>query len=311
MAQCVWHSLPIWVSSSSTPPEVVKRVPRGRCLRSKPSTMRFSPKAPSSTSAPRSLKSSMASKPKRLTWRCHLPAWASSAMPQSSLSSTLAWGDFWMPLRSLVHTAWMVPICDCSPVFSLPQFPAGSRLPAMIAQSPSCIEHPAAILCPVGRFWYEGVRRVPAAMGYTCRVCVTPDNKARSRCWTRDLRGASRKAVVLWTGTPAGSADGWPWRGPRSWRRGRSHAPRLPAPTRPRRRRGTRRSRSSRLPTPRGQAARRWWTQARWRPCRLRRAPRLRRPTCPRARTRARAWTAWAPPRSAPARRRARSLPLP
>ena len=45
MTQSLWHSLPIWVISSTTSP-MAKRLVTGRLRKSKPSMTRFSPKAP-------------------------------------------------------------------------------------------------------------------------------------------------------------------------------------------------------------------------------------------------------------------------
>ena len=45
MAQSLWHSLPIWVISSTASP-MAKKLGTGRVARSNPSTTRFSPKAP-------------------------------------------------------------------------------------------------------------------------------------------------------------------------------------------------------------------------------------------------------------------------
>lgn len=58
ISQWLWHSFPICVISSSASPQE-NRVPTGRFRKSYPSTIRFSPKAPSGISAPFARKASI------------------------------------------------------------------------------------------------------------------------------------------------------------------------------------------------------------------------------------------------------------
>ena len=104
-----WHSFPIWVISSITSLHW-KHVPTGRDLKSIPCTTRFSPKAPSSTSAPRARNSSILSCERRLTCRCHYPAWASPSIPNSSINTPSPIFCFCVPFSGLMHTAVTFPI---------------------------------------------------------------------------------------------------------------------------------------------------------------------------------------------------------
>src|SRR5699024_11080851 len=67
------------------------------------SIIRFSPKAPGSTSAPLLRNSSIFSKERRLTWRCQFPAWASPSSPQPSLRTASPTGTLAVPLSLLIH----------------------------------------------------------------------------------------------------------------------------------------------------------------------------------------------------------------
>src|SRR6185369_8296778 len=104
MAQRVWHSLPIWVTSSRASP-TCRRVPIGRLTRSIPLVVMFSAKSPAFTSSPMARILSMLSCASRLTWRCQSPAWPSPTMPWFSRSSTASTGFLRSPLFSLMQTA--------------------------------------------------------------------------------------------------------------------------------------------------------------------------------------------------------------
>src|SRR5699024_4088033 len=75
-----------------------------------PSTTRFSPKSPSDTSAPAFLNASMASLERRLTCRCHFPAWASPIIPKSRQTTASSTFVFPTPRFSLTHIALTFPI---------------------------------------------------------------------------------------------------------------------------------------------------------------------------------------------------------
>ena len=116
ISQWLWHSFPICVISSSASPQE-NRVPTGRFRKSYPSTIRFSPKAPSGISAPFARKASIFSYDKRLTWRCQCPACASPSMPQSSTSFAVSTSCFAVPRFSLIQIPMIFPISFVSSSF--------------------------------------------------------------------------------------------------------------------------------------------------------------------------------------------------
>ena len=81
MAQSLWHSLPIWVTSTSVSP-MRRWVPMGRCLRSMPRVLIFSANTPAFREMGQTARMvSTLSSARRLICRCQSPAWASPTMP--------------------------------------------------------------------------------------------------------------------------------------------------------------------------------------------------------------------------------------
>ena len=119
-----WHSFPICVISKITSRHI-SRVPTGKERKSKFVTTRFSPKAPSITSAPfarnaskapsvtsapRALNAAIVSSDNKEICLCQFPAWASPSMPQFSTNTADSIFFFCVPRFSLMHTALTFPI---------------------------------------------------------------------------------------------------------------------------------------------------------------------------------------------------------
>ena len=87
MAQRVWHSLPIWVTSSTVLPTETS-ADRQACKFDAAGGDVLGEVAGIHSQAPGVRILSMLSCASRLTWRCQSPAWASPTMPWFSRSST-------------------------------------------------------------------------------------------------------------------------------------------------------------------------------------------------------------------------------
>ncbi|CAN3986845.1 Helix-turn-helix, partial [Dysosmobacter welbionis] len=104
MAQSLWHSLPIWVTSTSVSP-IRRWVPTGRCFRSMPSVLMFSANTPGSSGMGQLARMvSTLSSASREICRCQSPAWASPTMPWRNFSWISGTGCFCSPFRSLMLT---------------------------------------------------------------------------------------------------------------------------------------------------------------------------------------------------------------